>query len=451
FNTNVLANTYTLQVLDSNLCSSIAVYTITDTPGPTISSFVQDVSCNGGADGVIQTTVTGGVPLYQYNWTPANGNVSSVSTLAAGTYTLQVTDDIGCTTLSTIAVTEPPLLQASVSGTTAICFGSATVLSSTGVGGVLPYAYNWQPGAQITSTITVSPTISTTYTLQVTDDNGCTASAIHTLTVYALPLVTYTTDINQGCPQLCPVFSITSGNTASLNSILWDFGDGQFGATDNSTHCYDNSGLYSTSLIVTDMNGCSNSAAITNHIDVYDEPVANFAATPQTTTITEPLVHFTDNSSGAIKWNWVFNDITDNTNTEVNPSHLYSDTGTFCAFLIVENSFQCRDTIEKCITITQDFVFNAPNCFTPNGDGINDFFNGQGIGISEYQLWIVDRWGTMIYTTGKTISPENAVPWNGKANDGNKLAQEDVYVWKVQLVDWRGKIHNYVGHVSLIR
>ncbi len=66
-------------------------------------------------------------------------------------------------------------------------------------------------------------------------------------------------------------------------------------------------------------------------------------------------------------------------------------------------------------------------------------------------MWIFDRWGNMIYTTEKTTSPETAVPWNGKANGGSKTAQQDVYVWLVELKDINNQPHKYIGHVTLVR
>jgi hypothetical protein len=66
-------------------------------------------------------------------------------------------------------------------------------------------------------------------------------------------------------------------------------------------------------------------------------------------------------------------------------------------------------------------------------------------------MWVFDRWGDLVYTTGKTRDPASGIPWDGKANGGTNLAQEDVYVWVVKLVDVFGKKHRYVGSVTLVR
>ena len=66
-------------------------------------------------------------------------------------------------------------------------------------------------------------------------------------------------------------------------------------------------------------------------------------------------------------------------------------------------------------------------------------------------MWIFDRWGNMIYYTGKTKDPESAVAWDGRASGGVDPAQEDVYVWVVQIKDIFKKKHKYIGHVTLVK
>jgi len=95
------------------------------------------------------------------------------------------------------------------------------------------------------------------------------------------------------------------------------------------------------------------------------------------------------------------------------------------------------------------FSFYAPNSFTPDGDLINDSFTPKGVGVDEtdYELWIFDRWGNMIWRT--TIWGES---WDGRVNKGGEIAQLDTYVWKVQVKEKdSGQKHNYIGHVSIVK
>ena len=99
----------------------------------------------------------------------------------------------------------------------------------------------------------------------------------------------------------------------------------------------------------------------------------------------------------------------------------------------------------------------APNTFSPNGDGKNDYFLPYILGMEgdNFEMFIYDRWGDMVYKTkGSYVDFETSAPiigWNGVVNYGDKIAQEDVYIWLVKTVD-AGKIkHQYIGHVTIIR
>jgi len=97
------------------------------------------------------------------------------------------------------------------------------------------------------------------------------------------------------------------------------------------------------------------------------------------------------------------------------------------------------------VTVITFYILNA---FTPNYHGVNHDFNGKGVGIVEYDIWIFDRWGNMIFHTDQ-IDPYDA--WDGRANYGKEVAQQDVYVWKVKLTDIFGRKHKYIGTVTLVK
>ena len=66
-------------------------------------------------------------------------------------------------------------------------------------------------------------------------------------------------------------------------------------------------------------------------------------------------------------------------------------------------------------------------------------------------MWIYDRWGLLIYDTGKTPNPETAQAWDGRINGSEKDVQQDVYVWKVRLKDINNEYHDLVGHVTVLK
>ncbi|MBK7684241.1 MAG: SprB repeat-containing protein [Bacteroidetes bacterium] len=170
--TNVVSGTYTVTVSDVNGCTAVSSGVIADAPAPTITlnnSF--DASCFGGADGRIRVNVAGGIPPYNLLW--SNGTVGSLnSNIAAGTYTVTVTDAVGCTATFQSSISEPTAINLVPSSTLATCGssnGSASVVANGGTGG---YAYAWSPiGGNAAAAANLG---AGSYTVVVTDANGCT-------------------------------------------------------------------------------------------------------------------------------------------------------------------------------------------------------------------------------------------------------------------------------------
>src|SRR6185312_10668048 len=146
------------------------------TPGIVRSNNIQhQYSCNGGNTGSATVTAAGGVPAYNYNWTPSGGTNATASNLTAGTYTCTVTDANGCSATSSITLTQPATLTANITATThELCNGASTGSSTvTAGGGTVAYTYAWAPSGGTNAT--ASNLSASTYTVTVTDANGCIA------------------------------------------------------------------------------------------------------------------------------------------------------------------------------------------------------------------------------------------------------------------------------------
>lgn len=166
---------YTVTITDVNGCTTTVTETITQ-PASSLASGINasgNVNCNGGNNGSIDLNVTGGTTPYSFNW--SNGaTTEDISGLTAGSYTVTVTDDNGCTSSSTVNITQPSaaLSSAVTSSQNILCFGGTNgSIDLTTAGGTSPYAYNWSNGA---STEDLSALPSGTYNVIVTDANGCT-------------------------------------------------------------------------------------------------------------------------------------------------------------------------------------------------------------------------------------------------------------------------------------
>ena len=188
---------YSYQIILGSGTTSPAPYT---TPILGSAAAAQPTSCNGNCDGTLIGTVFGGTPNYTYNWMPGNYTTSVVNNVCAGTYSLTATDSAGCTTISTVTVTEPTpiIITTSVTNTSCFCDGSVTANVN---GGTAPYAYSWAPGNGTGPTM--NGLCAGCYTVTVTDANGCIQTQLACVTAPA-PLVTTVAQLNNvSCNAAC--------------------------------------------------------------------------------------------------------------------------------------------------------------------------------------------------------------------------------------------------------
>ncbi|HRH67713.1 MAG TPA: hypothetical protein PLU53_15560, partial [Bacteroidia bacterium] len=136
-----------------------------------------NLHCNGGSDGAITANATGGTAPYTYNWNPSGQTTQTATGLGVGTYTVTVSDADGCTQTNSTSLTAPPTVvtAALASSTNVSCNGGADgTATAAGSGGLTPYSYAWNPGGQ--TSITATGLSANTYTVTVTDLNGCTST-----------------------------------------------------------------------------------------------------------------------------------------------------------------------------------------------------------------------------------------------------------------------------------
>ncbi|RXM41795.1 MBG domain-containing protein [Flavobacterium sp. YO64] len=168
------AGTYTATVTDANACSSSQSFTISQPAALVASPLAQtNIACNGGTTGSATVTATGGTGAYTYSWSPSGGTAATASGLAAGTYTVTVTDKNLCFTTQSFTITQPPVLSATTASTGVSCFGGSNGTASVNVSGGSPgYSYSWAPLGGVTQSISGRP--AGDYTCTITDANGCT-------------------------------------------------------------------------------------------------------------------------------------------------------------------------------------------------------------------------------------------------------------------------------------
>ncbi|MCL4855768.1 MAG: carboxypeptidase regulatory-like domain-containing protein [Flavobacteriales bacterium] len=163
---------YTVIGTDMNGCQGTDNLVVNVSPAIFLSDVVTSVSCNGGADGTITITPSGGIAPYTYSWMPNPATTQFINNLIAGTYTVTVTDANGCTEQLNSVVTEPVPLVTTLIPTDISCFGANDgMINSNTNGGTLPYSYAWSNGS---TTQNISGLNAGSYNLTVVDGNGCT-------------------------------------------------------------------------------------------------------------------------------------------------------------------------------------------------------------------------------------------------------------------------------------
>ncbi|MCW3072100.1 MAG: hypothetical protein JWO44_1990 [Bacteroidetes bacterium] len=468
------SGTYYIQLVSGSGCSDLDSVVVTINPLP-VSNAGADLTICTGSSGTIGVPAAAG---FTYSWSPGTGLSSTTAadpivtltnvTLSpvSTTYTVTTTNSAtGCISTDSVVVTVNPVATANAGSSQSVCAGMSLTLAgavggsaSGGVwsGGAGTYAPN---NATLNAVYTPSAAEyaagSVTLTLTTDDPSGpCTfASSSVTFFFFQNPVVNFIVDDPNGCPIHCANF--TDQSTVAAGDVItswdWNFGDGTpDSVSQNPSHCYPLTGLYDVSLTVTNNHGCASTYTQIHFVEVYAVPVAEFTPTPNPASILDPEVTLMNGSSSdVISWTYYFGDGDSIAPNVSSPVHTYPTSGpaTYTATLTVVNADGCVSTVQHPVEIGPEFTFFIPNAFTPNGDGINDLFYGQGIGIKKYDIWIFDRWGNMIYH-GDDI---NASMWDGHANHGAEVAQQDVYVWKVKLTDVFDKKHNYIGTVTLVK
>ncbi|MEO5642873.1 MAG: gliding motility-associated C-terminal domain-containing protein [Bacteroidia bacterium] len=270
---NLTGGSYTVTATDANGCVTSATFSITQPTALTTVSAATSVSCNGGSNGTGTVSPNGGTGPYSYVWTPAGGTSQTANGLSAGSYSVNVTDSHGCTSIQVITITQPSALAASVSGDS-VCSGQSALITANANGGIAPYTYLWSAGPNPTAaTQTVVSPVTTTYTVTITDANGCTSASTTTVQVNALPSAAFTTNAVNGVITLNGAGSQACFyGPAGASGWFWDL-NGVATSTLQSP-CVPlspaDAGAYCASLTVVDNLGCTSTDSVCLEInDVY--------------------------------------------------------------------------------------------------------------------------------------------------------------------------------------
>ncbi len=453
----LIAGSYSVIITDTNGCIDTAFVTVTQPNLITVVASLDDTICPGG-NATVAATVNGGNGGYVYNWNMGlpNSQTNIVNPTNTSTYVISVTDTFGCTG-NTDSVTiyvlnlSPDSINALSAGD--ICEGGTTQVSGTYSAGIGVYTFSWNQGlGNGLGPFNVSPITTTTYIFTVTDQCNNSISDSVVVNVFPLPIINLPPIIAEGCEPLFVIFLDTLNDSTTVN-YLWDFGDGFSSTYASVGHTYTIPGTYNVTLTITSNGGCVSTSTGNNVVIVNPSPTANGTASPFVTDMQNPTISFTDLSSGGITVLWDFGDgITSNIN---HPSHTYQDTGTYVVTITVTNQFGCTDIYQFTVVIEPFYTFVVPNAFTPNPGGgsggqydptslLNNVFYPFTEYVKEFRMRIFNRWGELIFE-----STDIKIGWDGYYR--GVMAQQDVYVWQIDITYVDDKKLSKAGDLTLIR
>jgi len=427
----------TIAVIDDNLCAVFNIYTISQPTEIIVNSVdITDVTCGADCDGVIDISISGGTAPYSFAWSNG-GTDSNLSGLCAGDYTLTVTDANGCTFITTETVDGPaPLVIIVDSIRNATCTNTGDgLVQITVTGGSAPYSNAWISGSTtILTTSDLNGVEAGDYILIVTDANGCSLTDTFTIEAEFFVEVIAMEDI-----EVCPFtnqLSVTGTNTGAT-STRWLRPNGAVVGTGSSIET--NTTSQTTTFIY---EGINNVCVDRDTVNITWSPGPGVDAGPDKTIVPGDITTIggspTANSGVDVIWGPA-QDLT--SITEYNPQANPLETITY--YVSATDADGCFGI--DSVTVTVEELVDPVGGFSPNGDGVNDFFLIDRI--SDYPdaiVQIFNRWGNLIYES----APGYTNPWNGKHN-GKELTV-GTYYYVIDLKD--DQVKNLItGPVTILK
>ena len=397
------------------------------------------------ADTVVLSPVNNGDTPDQYIWDFGDGSGSTVQNPThiyptQGQYTIKLTTKKrGCADSSTTTIdTRHPIHASLNTDRDSLCLGEAINFDNSGDQTTTTASYYYDFGDGTTGT---SANPAHTYAAVgtynvihvVTDQVPCHDTARTTVVVVAAPTASFTIST----PGICAGQSIDflASATQDYDTLIWDYGDGtRLVDKKDVRHAYDSSGLFTVTLTV-GYPQCP-TINVTQNVTVYPFPQVNLGPDSSICPNGQPLA--------------LFNRITDPTssnlwsNGETGASILADKPGDY--WLKLTNPAGCSSA--DSITIHNACYLDIPTAFTPNNDGLNDYwFPRQVLGsrVTHFKMQIVDRWGELIYESAAL----DGRGWDGKFN--GKVQPAGVYIYLIEAQIDGAALEKYQGNLTLIR
>jgi len=389
----------------------------------------------------INSQISGGVQPYTYLWSTGQTTGSMTFTPSSTTTVwLEVTDACtGIPAYDTLVVNVPVFAPLSVvvsPDITEICPYVPATIGVQASGGSGQYAYLWSVNTLLSGTtdsLLVNPGSSTTYLITVSDNCGNSVQDSVIYTILSPPLVLQM----NGPFEICPGDSVDLLVTATGGYGTYYYNWSTTATTPGITVAPQ----VTTSYFVQVSDECQTFSTTAVAVVQVVKPLANFYIATQNPMQGLP-VQLTNASFNAWSYAWSFGD--GNGSFLVNPTHVYTQPGAYEITLIATDQKGCVDSISKWIEIAPERYIYLPNSFTPDGDGLNEYFYGRFIGLLSARFYIFNRWGEEIF-----FSDQLNFVWNGEYE--GVPVQDGTYSWYLIYEIEKGIYEDLSGHVNVIR
>jgi gliding motility-associated-like protein len=439
----VLEGFIQLTVGDGIGCIGSDIITITNVV-PVSDAGPDQVVCSN-TDAVIGSAPQ---PAYSYYWSPSVMVEDSLQSNTTANF-VNFADEAfqqelvlratlnGCTAYDTVLVSVNPQPLAYFEAPEPQCFENHSIdfAADGNFGPGATFVWNFGPSATPAFSSEASPqniqfsgTGIHIVTLQIIED-GC-SSFDYKLPVILrpMPVANFSADLIDGCAPMPVNFINLSESSDPIREYLWTLGDGRISASETPMNQYDQAGKYSVSLELVTEYGCRNKFEIPNLITVYPNAIANFTIEPPILTLDNPHCTITDFSSNSdeVSYSIAFWD----TLFKRNLTYTFEDTGSFEIRQVVQNEFGCIDSMSLFARVQDGFNLFVPNSFSPDGDGLNDYFKVYGQDIRSFNMKIYSRWGQLLYESNDLDSG-----WDGKTRLSDSVLPSGSYFYMIEVVD----------------
>ncbi len=361
--TGIPAGTYNVQVVDGQGCEGFFTIVLEDFPPLEVSIDPEDISCFGEGDGMITVTAMGGAGNYAYTW-DNGGTMETIDNLQAGNYTVTVTDENGCTIVTSADIIEPDSISLSLNIIDVLCAGDASgVITVNATGGTPPYEYSID-GTTYQDAPDLTGLVSGFYTAFVRDSRNC---------IYTI----------EGLVNEPPPLIVEAGSDQTID----------LGFTAN----------------------------------IHAQIVPPF----RPVTIT-----------------WVPSETLDCPDCD-DPTAMPVQTTTYLITIVDSTGCVSEDSLTIFVDLKRPVYI--PNAFSPNVDGLNDFFIAYAGPAARAikALKVFDRWGEMVFDGRELNLNDEPSGWDGSFK--GKLMDPAVFAYFAEIEFIDGVVVLFEGDLTLLR